>query len=344
MIKLSQLIENKWISEVLLFTLLFIITVLNDREGFVNPHELRDGFFIFLILYVHVQFHRFLILPYLLVKRYTVYTFLSFLTIFLFAVIAFLIDREMVTVGWYDEDVSSHLQLFFYYIFCCALSVPILLLIFFTVSYYRQQKTDADNKMLLKDLELNLLRSQLNPHFLFNSLNNLYGVSLEKPAEVSEKIMQMAQIMRYQLELSKKKYVSLAEDINFITDYIAIESDRVAESCVVQFQQKGLGNILPAYRIAPLILICFIENAFKHYTAGLKKGFITIHLELQQHTLFMTISNSSGKEKVNPESTKVGLINTRKRLEILYPERYKLEIINQESCFKVRFELRLDRE
>lgn len=344
MIKLSQVIENKWIREALLFTLLFIIMVLNDREGFVNPHELRNGFFIFLILYIHIQIQRFLILPYLIVKRYTVYTVLSLLVIFLFAVAAFFIDREMVTVGWYDDSHEKHLQLFFYYIFCCALSLPILLLVFFTASYYKQQKTDADNKILLKDMELNLLRSQLNPHFLFNSLNNLYGVSLEKPAEVSEKIMQMAQIMRYQLELSKKKYVSLAEDIDFINDYIAIESDRVLERCEVQFTQKGLENGLQSYRIAPLILICFVENAFKHYQSGLKKGFITIHLELQEHTLLLNIRNSSCKANVNPDSTKVGLLNTRKRLEILYTGRYELITVNQECSFEVSFSLQLDRE
>lgn len=344
MIKLSQVIENKWIREALLFTLLFIIMVLNDREGFVNPHELRNGFFIFLILYVHIQIQRFLILPYLIVKRYTVYTILSLLVIFLFAVAAFFIDREMVTVGWYDDSHEKHLQLFFYYIFCCALSLPILLLIFFTASYYKQQKTDADNKILLKDMELNLLRSQLNPHFLFNSLNNLYGVSLEKPAEVSEKIMQMAQIMRYQLELSKKKYVSLSEDVDFINDYITIEADRVLERCEVQFTQQGLSNGLQSYRIAPLILICFVENAFKHYHSGLKKGFITIHLELHEHTLLLNIRNSSCTANVNPDSTKVGLLNTRKRLEILYTGRYELVTINQECSFEVKFNLQLDRE
>lgn len=342
MIKLSQVLENKWIRECLLFTLLFLLTVINDRQGFVDPHELRDGFFIFLVLYVHVQFQRFLILPFLIAKRYAAFSVFTLITIFSFAGLAFFLDREMVDVGWYDDDLGNHTQLFLYYLFCFALSLPILLLVFFTISYYQQQKTDVENKMLLKDLELNLLRSQLNPHFLFNSLNNLYGVSLEKPAEVSEKIMQMAQIMRYQLELSKKKYVNLTEDINFISDYIAIESDRVSERCEVKFTQQT--GELQAYRIAPLILICFIENAFKHYETGLKKGFITIELKLQGNILLLHISNSSCAKKINPDSTKVGLMNTRKRLEILYPQRYGLNFTDQDGTYELKFKLELDRD
>lgn len=343
MMKFSQAIENKWIREILLFSLLFIITILNDREGFVNPHELRDGFFVFLILYVHIQFQRFLILPYLIAKKYVVYTALALGTILIFAVTSFFIDREMVNVGWYDDSIGNHTQLFFYYICCCALSLPILLLVFFIISYYRQQKTDNENKMLLKDMELNLLRSQLNPHFLFNSLNNLYGISLEKPAEVSEKIMQMAQIMRYQLELSNRKYVSLEEDINFITDYIAIESDRLTERCEIQFTQTILPAQLSPYRIAPLILICFIENAFKHYEAEYNRGLISIHLGMQAHSLRLQVSNSSCKEKINPDSTRMGLMNTRKRLEILYAERHELHIIHQDGLFELTFMLELDK-
>lgn len=341
MIKLSQVIENKWIRECLLFTLLFILTVINDRQGVIAPHELRNGFFIFLILYIHVQFQRFLLLPFLIAKRYTAFSVLALLTVFSFAWLAFFLDMEMVNVGWYDDDLGNHMQLFLYYLFCFALSLPILLLVFFIIGYYKQQKTDVENKMLLKDLELNLLRSQLNPHFLFNSLNNLYGVSLEKPAEVSEKIMQMAQIMRYQLELSKKKYVNLSEDINFISDYIAIESDRVSECCEVQFTQETGG--LQAYRIAPLILICFIENAFKHYESGLKKGFIKIELKLQENILLLYISNSSCAKKINPDSTKVGLKNTRKRLEILYPQKYELNFTDQDGKYELKFKLELDR-
>lgn len=342
--RLLKLIENKWLREIILFTLLFIITILNDREGFVNPHELRDGFFIFLILYLHVQFQRFLILPYLIAKRYLIYGLLTLSTVFFFAVSAYFIDSWMSSVGWYDEETLNHGQLFLYYILCCSLSLPILLFVFFTVGYYKQQKLEADHQLLLKDMELSLLRTQLNPHFLFNSLNNLYGISLEKPAEVSEKIMQMSQIMRYQLELSKKEYVSLKEDLDFISDYIGLESDRVTERCVVVFQLNIKAAELAKYRIAPMILISFIENAFKHFSndQGADKGYIHIDVGLKGAFLDLWIRNSAVKDRVNVQSTKIGLINTRKRLEILYPGKFSLNIAEESFHYALHLQLKLD--
>lgn len=341
MVRFAKIVENKWAREIFLFTLLFMITVLNDREGFVNSHALKDGFFVFLILYVHVQFQRFLITPFLIERRYLLYLTLAVGTIFLFATIAFFLDMVIHTVGWYDH--ADHQKLFLYYMACCALSLPMLLLVFFIINFYKQQRIEADNQILLKDMELSLLRSQLNPHFLFNSLNGLYGVSLERPAEVSDKIMQMAQIMRYQLELTKKKYVSLKEDIGFITDYVEMEADRVSESCTVTFVKERGDNDPEHYRIAPLILICFVENAFKHYSAENGKGFIDIYIELEESVLVIKISNSCTDRNDNPFSTHVGLKNTRKRLDILYPGKYGLNYFKENGRFEVFLRLQLER-
>lgn len=341
MVRFATVVENKWAREIFLFTLLFMITVLNDREGFVNSHALKDGFFVFLILYVHVQFQRFLITPFLIERRYFIYSALAAGSIVLFAIIAYFLDMVIHGVGWYGN--IDHQDLFLYYVACCAVSLPMLLLVFFIINFYKQQKKEADNQILLKDMELSLLRSQLNPHFLFNSLNGLYGISLEKPAEVSDKIMQMAQIMRYQLELSKKKYVSLKEDIGFITDYITMEADRVSESCTVKFIKEKGDNDPDHYRIAPLILICFVENAFKHYSAESSKGFIDIYIELEEGVLVLKISNSCTDHDDHPLSTHIGLKNTRKRLEILYPGKYGLNYFKENMRFEVSLRLQLER-
>lgn len=342
MVRQLKLPDNKWAREIILFTILFILTILNDRQDFIDPHEFRDGFFIFLMLYVHIQFQRFLVLPFLIKRKHSLYIILALVTILIFATGAYFIDRRLSTVGWYDDDMQSHRQLFLYYFFGCLFSLPILLLVFFVFEFYRQQKTDSDNKILMKDMELNLLRTQLNPHFLFNSLNNLYGISLEKPMEVPDKIMQMSRIMRYQLELSKRKYVSLKEDIDFIKDYVAMEADRVSERCQVYIQCLKPDENLHLYKIAPMILVCFVENAFKHYQIeeGQSKGYINIYMSLEKDVLKIRIANSYLRQE-KKSSTQVGLLNVRKRLEILYPERHVLSLSFKDGNYAADLEMEL---
>ncbi|MBB5635098.1 hypothetical protein HDF26_002175 [Pedobacter cryoconitis] len=338
-----RLLENKWIRELLFFSLLFIFMVLNDREGLINPHEFRDGFFVFFMLYLHIQFQRFLILPFFVAGRYFLYGVMAIFTVFLFGTAAYFIDSWLSTVGWYDEAIINHQQLYLYYVLCCLICLIILLFVFFIIGYYSQQRKEINNQILMKDMELNLLRSQLNPHFLFNSLNNLYGISLEKPAEVPEKIMHMSRIMRYQLELSKKKYVSLQEDLDFITDYVAIEADRVSERCEVTMTAIAATPVLQQYEIAPMILISFVENAFKHYhiPPGAGKGYIHINFSMEQSRLMLHICNSANEDNVNPNSTQVGIANTKKRLMILYPRKYQITIDHQVLSYELNFSLEL---
>lgn len=344
MVKLLRFLENKWIRELLLFTLLFFLTIINDREDIINSHDFRDGFFIFLILYIHIQCQRFVVLPYLTSKRYLLYTILTIIVILLFSTGAYFIDSWLTSVGWYD-DMINHLELYLYYVVACVLSLPVLLLVFFTVAFYKQQKMEADNSILLKEMELSLLRTQLNPHFLFNSLNNLYGVSLEKPAEVPAMIMQMARIMRYHLELSKHTYVSLQEDMDFITDYIAVESDRVSERCQVKLIRINLTDKLNDYKIAPMILVSFIENAFKHFGVPVNEtnGFINLNISLDGSTLHLHILNSVTPERNRKDSTRLGLLNTRKRLGILYPDSYTLNITDDLAFYELSLKVTLQK-
>ncbi|HEY0176769.1 MAG TPA: hypothetical protein VGC08_10345, partial [Pedobacter sp.] len=114
------------------------------------------------------------------------------------------------------------------------------------------------------------------------------------------------------------------------------------ERCTVKFIKQAEDQQLRDYKIAPLILICFVENAFKHYNAGPAKGFINIHLELDMAVLVMRISNSYTEVHDNPLSTHVGLANTRKRLDILYPGRYELSYAGNAGIFEVFMKLQLE--
>ncbi|WP_316734700.1 sensor histidine kinase [Pedobacter aquatilis] len=348
MLKLLKHLENKWVREIILFVILLILTTLNDREDLIHLHELRDGFFVFIILYIHLQFQRFWLLPFLVKGKNFIYWPLAIGLALVFSILAYQIDRWLAVVGWYDEFNGNHGQLFLYYLACCLLSLPILLLAFFIVAFYRQQRTETENQLILKEMEMKLLRNQLDPHFLFNSLNNLYGLSLEKPAEVPERIMQMSQIIRYHLELSKQPQVSLNDDLNFIDHYIAIETSRIAHKVRIDYKKNiEVTERAIFYSIAPMILITFVENAFKHigYPPSNLHGEILIQVGLTDSILTFSVTNSTDKQFFNPKkSTKVGLKNTKKRLNLLYPKHHNLEIVKRHNSFFIELILKLEEE
>jgi len=338
---IRKIIENKWYREVIIFLILCLVAILNDRTGFVDMGEIANGLFIFIVLYVHLQLQRFLVLPLLAKKQYLGYLSAAFALLLLYAFLAYSLDHWLSKVGWYDDFEGKHWQLWLYYFLSCLLCIPPLLLVFYIIGYYQKEREDREKRILLNELELQLLRSQLDPHFLFNSMNNLYGISLEKPQEVSNRILQLSSIMRYQMQLSKMEKVSLEQDLSFITDYIALETQRLGDRCDVQFNcsiapQDGIN-----YAIAPLILITFIENCFKHVALNHTQHspFISITLSLEERRLLLSTSNSYCPEQGKASSTGIGLANVKKRLDILYTDRYQLVIEDTNKVYQVALEI-----
>lgn len=336
-----KIIENKWYREVIIFLILCLVAILNDRTGFVDMGEIANGLFIFIVLYVHLQLQRFLVLPLLAKGQYFGYLSVAFALLLSYSVLAYSLDHWLSKVGWYDDFEGKHWQLWLYYFLSCLLCVPPLLLVFYIVGYYKKEREDQEKRILLNELELQLLRSQLDPHFLFNSMNNLYGISLEKPQEVSIRILQLSSIMRYQIQLSKMEKVSLEQDLLFITDYIALETQRLGERCHVQFDCSIAPQDGTRYTIAPLILITFIENCFKHValTNTISAPNISIVLSLKDNCLKLSTNNSYCPQQAKASSTGIGLTNVKKRLDILYTNRYKLTLEDANKVYQVTLEI-----
>jgi two-component system LytT family sensor kinase len=165
------------------------------------------------------------------------------------------------------------------------------------------------------DQELTMLKAQINPHFLFNTLNNIYGMALKKADETPYVILQLSKVMRYNIYEAAEKTISIAKDIENIKDFIQIQKIRHRQ-LTVNFKED-IDN--PSQEISPLILIQFVENAFKHgVSESLGDTFITIDIQLRNKILTYFIENS--KEGTPHEhSTKIGLKNIRRQLELLYP-------------------------
>ena len=194
------------------------------------------------------------------------------------------------------------------------------------------------NQILIQEMEMKLLKAQLNPHFLFNSLNNIYALSLDNLPETSDMILKLSELMRYQLQSSKKEMVLLEDEVNFIRNYIDLEKIRLTNRADVQLLIEGDAN---QAKIAPMLLITFIENSFKHGIDTLEESFIHICLQIEDRKLIFTTKNSIPSKKSHKISTKTGLDNTHRRLDLLYKKQYDLKIQTESNTFKVYLELNL---
>jgi LytS/YehU family sensor histidine kinase len=191
-----------------------------------------------------------------------------------------------------------------------------------------------ETQLKLKEQELNFLKMQIHPHFLFNTLNTMYGFAIKKADETPEMILKLSNLLDYLLYQVDKPFVLLAQEINHIQDYIELEKLRFHDTLDVTF---NIENINESTKIAPMLLLPFIENSFKH--GSIKNGKLTIHIDLSstEDTLFFKIENTSSNS--NKHSNGIGLQNIKKRLDLLYNSKYHLDIYDADDWYKVSLKL-----
>lgn len=188
--------------------------------------------------------------------------------------------------------------------------------------------------------EISLLKSQVNSHFLFNTLNNLYGLIVKgQNKRASEVTLRLSDLMRYLLENSKSDSVILNKEIKFIKDYLDLEKIRLNEDVDIKMEINVIDNEV---LIAPLLFIPLMENAFKHGLLTIsKKNFAHFSLYAQGSDVFFEARNSVGENLDKNVRSGTGLANLRKRLQLIYPQAHQLEIEQTESTFKVTLHLQL---
>jgi two-component system LytT family sensor kinase len=206
--------------------------------------------------------------------------------------------------------------------------------------YSRKQELliKVENEQL--KTELSLLKAQINPHFLFNTLNNLYGlITQNKKEKAAEITLKLSDLMRYLLESSKTDKVSLQKELKFIEDYLALEKVRLAQNADIRFEVSG---IVKEVFVAPLLFIPLLENAFKHGLQGISENsFAHFSIALQDNELYFEAKNSVGKNLDSQTQSGTGLENLRKRLMLIYPDKHLLDIENAGGVFKITLQLSL---
>ncbi|MBS1564634.1 MAG: sensor histidine kinase [Bacteroidetes bacterium] len=221
--------------------------------------------------------------------------------------------------------------------------VPIDLLAFFSIMMMRyalfneRRKYELENDNLA--LQLETLKAQLHPHFLFNTLNNIYGMSLVNAEETPSYILRLSDMMRYVLYDCRQHFVPLEKDMQFLDNYLAMEKKRYPEANI-DFSMSGDPGQLT---IAPMLFIQFVENSFKHGAYRLQDtGFVKGRLEISDRKVHFHISNDilSAPGKKNSQGG-IGIENVQKRLEMYYPGRYTLDIQNDGQIFTVDLKIQL---
>lgn len=192
------------------------------------------------------------------------------------------------------------------------------------------------------EAELKFLKSQIHPHFLFNTLNNLYALTLKKSDKAPEMVIQLSNLLEYTLYSGKESEVGLNEELKQIKGYIDLEKLRFGKR--LKLNQEISGNV-DSLLIAPLLLLPFVENSFKHGVSNdLKAPAIDLKVIVNENTLLFSVRNSCSVEPEKFESYKegIGLKNVKRRLELLYRDRHTLEINQKKDLFEVNLTLELN--
>lgn len=215
-----------------------------------------------------------------------------------------------------------------------VVSLPIVL----ALQWARQNSRIVALEKEKTQTELDLLRQQLNPHFFFNTLNNLYALSLQQAKEAPESILQLSELMRYVIYRGKEDLVGIAEEVKYIQDYIQLQRLRLRRNLTLEFVTEIDNEEQP---IAPLLLIIFVENAFKHGIEPAEEGAVLkLFLKCKAGTLYFSCENSF-EQPAAGKTPGIGLMNLERRLALLYPGEHMLKTEINKPIFKAELYLNL---
>ena len=349
-------INIKNIPPIILHILCWLIVILIILSTFYNKFNYFpvDDFFyyrLFLNIAIFYLNYSFLIPRLLLNKKIGLYVFVSLAFIVLFIFVYQNILPSIPIMSGFDNqhellnlengrNVINSKKLFFlsfiqgiiiFLLFAISLSIKL------SIEWYKNEKIKNLIKTQKINAELSFLKTQLNPHFLFNTLNSIYSLANKKSDDTTEAIITLSELMRYMIYETNKEFVTLQHEIDYIKNFISLQNLRLKDSSGVRFNVRGKLD----YNIEPLLLISFIENAFKYGTDYTGKTNINIEIKVEDDILSLKVSNYiSLKEKSNLDSG-IGIENIKNRLNILYSNSHTLNIEESDKLYRVELLLKL---
>jgi LytS/YehU family sensor histidine kinase len=208
----------------------------------------------------------------------------------------------------------------------------------FSIDWYEQQKLLHDIKLEKLQTEVNYLRSQINPHFLFNALNNLYALTIKKSDQAPRILLKLSELMEYMLYESDADYVPLEREVNYLRNYLELEKIRQGNQADIQLTVKGN---MDHFQIPPFLIFPLVENAFKHgISKTIHNAYLHITIEADRILSVKVINNKPHTQK-DEGTGGIGLANLKKRLDLLYRDKHTLEIISSSTQYEVLLKIDL---
>ncbi|WP_420601601.1 sensor histidine kinase [Flagellimonas sp.] len=330
MSRLDALVDNKIVQNLFIWFCLFLIFTATIQ----SDNRLLSGVVGILLFAPSIYIQNLMILP-LFNKKMGLFVLFSVLNATAFTFVSTFLLGKLLGEESYEWGM-----------FLNFLGAQVLALIFGMA--IKMARDNYSKRHRDKEAELQLLKGQLNPHFLFNTLNNLYGLSVVKSDKLPNLMLKLSDLLRYSLYDTKESVVSLEKEIQYIENYVALERIRLSDTTDIDFRVSGE---VGSKSIAPMLLIIFLENAFKHLGSPKnERSSVEVDLKVADNTLYFLCSNTidpvkpierEQKNGIKNHTGGIGLRNAKKRLSLIYPERHKLAITEKNNCHKVQLTLNL---
>ncbi|MFC2121651.1 sensor histidine kinase [Bacteroidota bacterium] len=324
--------------------IVFILLILPLSLVFIGtigvPEELRIRNILFVSFPIVFFYSTYFFLSEKLInKRNWLKIFLIFITV---GILTFAVKLAVFYYVFTKFDMVTIKNAFFSVLGLSGDFVNNLLIMSFAVfvqiskNWFVVQKLKSELILQQKKQELALLKSQLNPHFFFNTINNIYSLVYKKSDKAPAALLKLSELMRYMLYESKGETVVLSKEIQYMEDYIDLLKLRVKDQSYISYKLEGnINNIL----VPPMLLISFVENAFKHGKKQVANPGIIIKIGISDMKLRFEISNYTLDDNKTTDKGGIGLQNVKRILEILYPDSHKLQISHTDEMYKVLLEV-----
>lgn len=337
----------------LLIPFLFLLgEIISFHDVVHNPYNSFSIIF-YLLLLIFFYFNFYVLIPTLYVtKRYSRYVSILILVFSLLLLAYYLLDYlpyHSFEHGphhrphhRHDDDIHRPHHIFIHPPPINELSQLLFLFVLgiFVTLYIRVKKSLNTIEQEKNNAELSYLKSQINPHFLFNTFNSIYSLAIKENADqTANGMLKLSGMMRYVVSETSSDYVPLEKELNYINDYIELQKLRLAKSIKLEYSFKGDPD---DKQIAPLLLIPFIENAFKHGVNPDEDSMIRISIDIDENTLHLIVENNKVTiDHKTYEKMGFGIGNTKTRLNLLYPDSHTLQLTEDDKKYTVHLNLTL---
>lgn len=317
---------------------MYSLFVILDSQGYIRKESfvfvLKPLAFHLVLMGFLVYVHTLVLIPYLLERKRTALYIISIVAL----IVAYTLMHSWVQQYWdavvWPEDVMKMTDYYKWNLFYAVWFIMISSMLLYTQKWSEQRQQVKNIQINQLQTELKYLRAQINPHFLFNGLNTIYGYIDANNQQARDILVQFSDLLRYNLYEADVDMVELEQETKFLQNYVALQRARSNDNMKIELVIEVENSTV---KIAPLICMAFVENAFKYTTRDDRENTVQVVLKQKGNEIHFTCTNTY--EAIEQQSKGIGLANVMRRLELLYKDRYSLQVNKENNIYRVNLTL-----